>query len=85
MSARAVKAELTYEDQQVNPPVGGSLVLAQAVRLQLSNLAARNCRTAGVQGASKLLVMINYLERGNPVPSPSGQVNREANCWRSGV
>ena len=42
-------------------------MLAQAVRLQPSNLAARNCSTAGVQSTPKLLDMINYVERGNPV------------------
>ena len=47
-----------------------SLVFAQAVRLQLSNVAARNCRTAGVQDAPKLLDMINYVERANPDDTP---------------
>ena len=44
-----------------------SLVFAQVVRLQLSNVAVRNCRTTGVQDAPKLLIVINYAERGNPV------------------
>jgi len=60
-----------------------SLVFAQAVRLQLSNVAARNCRTAGVQGAPKLLDVINYVERVDPVTSPaamSGRHYREA-CY----
>ena len=62
-----------------------SLVFVQVVRLQVYNLPVRNCSTTGVQGSPKLLVVINYVERVNPVPSPSGQANRKASCWRSGV
>lgn len=63
-------------------------MFAQVVRLQLSNVAVRNCRTSGVQDAPKLLVVINYVERVNPACSPdakSGRHYRKACCWRGGT
>ena len=35
-------------------------------------------------GPPKLSMMSNHAERGTPVPSPPGQANRKASCWRSG-
>ena len=60
-------------------------VFAYMVRLQVSNVLVRNRRTIGVQDSPKSFVVINYVERGNPAPSPYGQANRKASCWRSGV
>jgi len=38
----------------------------------------RNCGITGVENSPKLLIVVNYTERGNPVPPPSGQANRKA-------
>lgn len=59
--------------------------LACVVRLQVANVPARNRCTTGVQAPPTLSIMSENAERGNPVPSPFGQANREAGCWRVGL
>ena len=58
-------------------------VLACVTKLQISNVFARN---SGVTGVETKLSMYknNYVERDTPSPSPIGQVNRKADCWRFG-
>jgi len=47
------------------------LVFTYVVRLQVSNVLVRNCRTTGVQGSPKSLnIVINYAERGKVVYPP---------------
>ena len=58
--------------------------LARAVRLQISNVSARNRLTAGVQSPPKLPVMVDYTERGKVALSPGaspGRHYRKACCW----
>ena len=57
----------------------------QAVRLQVANVPARNCRTTGVQDTPKSFsgsFMRNVETR---LLRPSGQANRKASCWRAGL
>jgi len=45
-------------------------VLVRVVRLQISNVSARNRWTAGVQSPPKLPTMVGYTERGKVALSP---------------
>ena len=57
--------------------------LARVVRLQISNVSARNRWTAGVQSPPKLPAMVDYTERGKVTPSPGaspGRHHRKACC-----
>ncbi len=59
-------------------------MFARAVRLQISNVSARNRLTVGVQSPPKLSVMVDYIERGKVTPPPGaspGRYYREAYCW----
>jgi len=61
-------------------------VLARTVRLQISNVSARNRRTVGVQSPPKLLIMVGHTERGKvalPPGASPGRHYRKA-CWWSG-
>ncbi len=58
------------------------------VRLQVSNVLARNCSTAGVQGAPKSFIGSIMWNVETPYLCPElidGQVNREAHCWGCGI
>ena len=60
--------------------------LARVVRLQISNVSARNRLTAGVQSPPKLPAMVDYTERRKVALSPGaipGRHYRKA-CWWSG-
>ena len=60
-------------------------VLARAVRLQISNVSARNRLTAGVQSPPKLPTMVDYTERRKVTTSPGaspGRYYRKAYWWR---
>ena len=61
--------------------------LARVVRLQISNVSARNCRTTGVQSPPTLPAMVDYTERGKATPPPGaipGRHYRKACCWSGG-
>ncbi|MCP4609531.1 MAG: hypothetical protein GY845_12535 [Planctomycetes bacterium] len=65
-----------------------SLCLHEVIRLQVSNVPARDCRIIGVQTSPKLSVMVNYMERGNVTSSPcatQGKHYRKACCWSGGI
>jgi hypothetical protein len=52
------------------------------VRLQVSNVPARNYRTTGVQGAPKSLTGSIVRNVGTQYLRPKRQVNLKAYCWR---
>ena len=59
--------------------------LARVVRLQISNVSARNRLTAGVQSPPKLPTMVDYTERRKVTTSPGaipGRYHRKAYWWR---
>lgn len=59
--------------------------LARVVRLQISNVSARNRLTAGVQSPPKLPTMVDYTERRKVTTSPGsspGRHHRKACCFR---
>ncbi len=59
-------------------------VFARTVRLQISNVSARNRLTVGVQSPPKLPVMVDYTERRKVTTSPGaipGRYYRKAYCW----
>jgi len=60
-------------------------VLARVVRLQISNVSARNRLTAGVQSPPKLPTMVDYTERRKVTTPPGanpGRYYRKAYWWR---
>jgi hypothetical protein len=60
-------------------------VLARVVRLQISNVSARNRCTTGVQSPPKLPQMVDHIERGKVTSPPGanpGRHYRKACCWR---
>ena len=62
-------------------------VLARVVRLQISNVSARNRLTAGVQSPPKLPTMVDYTERRKVTTSPGailGRYYRKACSWSGG-
>ena len=59
--------------------------LARVVRLQISNVSARNRLTAGVQSPPTLPAMVDHTERRKVTTSPGaipGRYYRKAYCWR---
>ena len=57
----------------------------QAGRMQVANVLARNFRTVGVQGTPKSLTG-SFMRNVEPQRlRPSGQANRKACCWRTGL
>ena len=58
--------------------------LARAVRLQISNVSARNHLTAGVQSPPTLPVTVDHTERRKVTPPPGanpGRYYRKAYYW----
>ena len=65
-----------------------SSVFACVERLQVSNVPVRDPFPAGVQILPKSVIMVNYVERGNPVTSPGaipGRHYRKACFWRDRI
>jgi hypothetical protein len=55
------------------------------VRVQVDNVLARNCSTIGVQDTPKSFTG-SFMRNAEPQRlRPSGQANRKACCWRSGL
>lgn len=82
MSARAVKKT---DLLRVNRSKAIPLCEWHVVRMQVANVLARNCGTAGVQDTPKSLIG-SFM--GNVEPqsfAPLGQANRKASCGRSGL
>ena len=80
-SSRVVKR---YRPTGVNRSKACFSVFACMVRLQVSNVPVTRLYDRRRPGPPKLSTKSNHVERGTPVPSPSGQANRKASCWRSG-
>lgn len=77
-----------YRPTETNRSKRVSLCLHEVVRLQVSNVPVRNCRTTGVQISPKLFAMVNYAERGKVTSSPcamQGRHYRKACCWSGNI